>query len=311
MRKLLERLLRARKVFCTAETDPPLRLDYHARLRAYQNSHHVRAIHTLLAGAAGRLHYILKEDNTELLSSRAFDATAGLLFADWLVLGRAMVAQGWRRTLDAYEAQLIVDHPAPPLEAAGGLLFKLAELERAEQQAFWRQGATVFAVVSGASGLVATPAQAEAAREALQRSVRAAGVGGIEVLPTALEFKELSRTLKDYGFEGLKIMLIRELCNLFSIDSSLLNDPENKTYSNKELAEQALFVNVVIPQAHHFIYSFTLSLRAQGDLRTTIEVDSSNIEALAQQKREHARFIIELFKTGLLSKEEALQKLEL
>jgi phage portal protein BeeE len=234
-----------------------------------------------------------------------------LLFADWLVLGRALIAQGWRRTLDAYEAQLVVDHSAPPLEAAGSLLFKLAELERAEQQAFWRQGATVFAVVSGASGLVATPAQAEVAREALQRSVRAAGVGGIEVLPTALEFKELSRTLKDYGFEGLKIMLIRELCNLFSIDSSLLNDPENKTYSNKELAEQALFVNVVIPQVYHFLYELTLALRAAGELQLQIEADASNIEALAEQRRQHAMFVVELFKAGLLTPEEAKAKLEI
>jgi len=300
----------AKKLFMS-ELKHAQKLNYFQRLQAYETSHHVRALHTLLAGAAGRLHYTLKQNERVLLESSAFDATAGLLFADWLVLGEARVTEGWRRTLELYEARYVVPHPAPPLEAAAGLLLKLQELERAEKQAFWRQGATVFAVASGGAGLVATPAQAEAAREALQRSVREAGVGGIEVLQTAIEFKELSKTLKDYGFEQLKVMLLRELCNLFAVDSSLLNDPENKTYSNKQLAEQALFVNVIIPQVHHFLYELILALRAAGELSITIDVDATGIEALAEQKRQHALFVVELYKAGLLTLEEAKAKLEI
>ncbi len=79
-------------------------------------------------------------------------------------------------------------------------------------------------------------------------------------------------------------MLLRELCNLFAVDSSLLNDPENKTYSNKQLAEQALFVNVIIPQVHHFLYELTLALRASGELAITIDVDASRDRSARRAK---------------------------
>lgn len=43
------------------------------------------------------------------------------------------------------------------------------------------------------------------------------------------------------------VMKLRDLCNLYGVDSSLYNDPANKTYNNRKEAEKAMFTNAVIP----------------------------------------------------------------
>ena len=43
-------------------------------------------------------------------------------------------------------------------------------------------------------------------------------------------------------------MDIRGLCNLYGIQSQLLNDPGNKTYSNQRDAMRGLFFNAAIPE---------------------------------------------------------------
>jgi phage portal protein BeeE len=43
------------------------------------------------------------------------------------------------------------------------------------------------------------------------------------------------------------VMKLRDLCNLYGVDSSLFNDPANKTYNNRKEAEKSMFTNAVIP----------------------------------------------------------------
>jgi len=47
--------------------------------------------------------------------------------------------------------------------------------------------------------------------------------------------------------EGEK-MDIRSICNLYGIQSQLLNDPENKTYANQKDAMKSLFTNAALPE---------------------------------------------------------------
>ncbi len=54
MSKWWQRLMSAKKLFMS-ELKHAQKLNYFQRLQAYETSHHVRALHTLLAGAAGRL----------------------------------------------------------------------------------------------------------------------------------------------------------------------------------------------------------------------------------------------------------------
>ena len=276
------------------------------RLAALNTLHTLRSMHMLLAGAAGRLrwevHSTFVENGELTLYSELLDAYAAYLFADWMVLGEARWREGFVR--DLYEYEYSFAHPAPPLEAAAVLLQKMYELERAEYQAFWRQGASVFAVVAGDKSHVALPSQVEEARKTLQDRVRAAGAGGIEVLPLDIEFREIQRGLASYDFPTQKVHLVRELCNLFAVDSSLLNDPQNKTYSNKTEAQKALFVNVIIPNAYTFAKGMTRTLRAAGR-HVSIEVGLDEIESIAELRLQNAKALLDLYEAGLISREEA------
>jgi HK97 family phage portal protein len=48
-------------------------------------------------------------------------------------------------------------------------------------------------------------------------------------------------------------MSLRDSCNLYSISSQLLNDPENKTYNNMKEARKAMWTNGVLPDFNSYI----------------------------------------------------------
>jgi HK97 family phage portal protein len=53
---------------------------------------------------------------------------------------------------------------------------------------------------------------------------------------------------------------LRRLCNVFGLSSELLNDPDNKTYANKEEAEAALTTRAALPQMTSFRDNFNKKL---------------------------------------------------
>lgn len=271
----------------------------------------MRAIHTVLAGAANRMEWrILRGDTADEIESRLLDAYAGLLFADWMVLGEAWIGQAWMPAERGHPQALRVAHPSPPLMSATALLQKLRQLERAQLQALWRWGASVFIAPVGEGNLVPTPQEREAAREALHASLREAGVGGVEFLPYKMEFVELKTKPVDYRFDLLATQYIRELCNLFGIDSSLLNDPENKTYSNKTEAQKALYVNVIIPNAYLFAELLNRELILQNSAPyPQVQPDPSNLEPLAEERQAQTQFLVQLYREGIITLDEVRKKL--
>lgn len=62
-----------------------------------------------------------------------------------------------------------------------------------------------------------------------------------------LNYIQMGMSPSDMELVKSGIVSTRAVCNVFSLDSSLFNDPENKTYSNRTEAEKALFTNAVIP----------------------------------------------------------------
>ena len=268
----------------------------------------VQAIHSLFLGAGNRLTWkVLRAGEEDEIESRLLDAYAGVLFADWMVLGESWIGQGWIPAGRGSLSALHVEHPRPPLLGAATLLQKLRQLERAQLQLLWRWGALTFMAPAEGS-LYPTPQELEAARKALHDSIREAGVGGIELLPHRVEFVELQTKPVDYGVDRLATHYIRELCNLFAVDSSLLNDPENKTYSNKTEAQKALYVNVVIPNAYLFAELVNRQLiLSQSPYQIT--PDPSNLEPLAEEREKQANFLVMLFEKGVISREELREKL--
>ena len=287
-------------------------LTHNDLLRLYRTSHHIRAIHQLLAGAANRLQWRVLGLGGQPLpaATEVLDSTAGELFADYYVLGQCFLLPSYARStpLQPDPSALQIINPEAPLLSAASLVTKLEELERAERQAYYRLGANMF--IMPASEVV-TLSEREALAELLTEQRRAAGLGAISVLPLRAEVLELKEKIADHQLPELKLAILRELCNLFAIDSSLLNDPENKTYSNKTEAQKALFVNVIIPYAAKFAHVLNTALRAAGNFTATITYDASSIESIAEHKQQQAQFVLQLLASGVISIEEARKMLEL
>jgi HK97 family phage portal protein len=62
-----------------------------------------------------------------------------------------------------------------------------------------------------------------------------------------LSFVPIGMSPADLKLVELGIIPLRAICNVYGVDSSLLNDPENKTYSNRKEAEKAMWDNAIIP----------------------------------------------------------------
>lgn len=54
-----------------------------------------------------------------------------------------------------------------------------------------------------------------------------------------------------------KAMKVRDLCNIYGIDSVLMNDPNGSTYNNVKEAEKAFWNKVVIPNAKSILRAYT------------------------------------------------------
>lgn len=282
----------------------------------YYTSHAVRGIHSLIAGSAGRLNWRVKALRSDIEIpglTRHADANCGLLMADWLIIGEARMSKEFTRLspLDTSEAALVVPHPAPPLEAAAGLLRKIVELERAEVEAYFRLGALIGVTPKDtSSGVIPTPGELEKAQKQLDEAYRRAGVGGAFLLPMPMEVIDFQNDLGRYNFPAHRVSVIRELCNLFGIDSSLMNDPENKTYSNKTEAVKQLYTGIIIPAAYQFAAALSHALALAGLAAITIEPAPEGLEPIVEAQHTRIQQIIELVRNNILTAVEAKERLE-
>ena len=278
--------------------------------------HYFKSIHTLLEGGANRLTWNVYKNGEKIDTlSTIIDSIAGNLFADWFVIGMAYMTKNFTYIpphiafyTDDTEF-LKIENPTPPLKFARTLFHKVMEFERAQLQAYFLAGSKTLLAPEGdgVRTLIPTPSQIEEARKALNNSLKDAGVGGVEILPTRFE-KINIENVYDYTFKDHATHLIREICNLFGIDSSLLNDPENKTYSNKTEAQKAFYVNLIIPMAAKFQLALNLSLINQG---YQIQFDASSLEPLQEERSKKIQELLQLYDKGIISLAELKEKIDI
>ncbi len=86
------------------------------------------------------------------------------------------------------------------------------------------------------------------------------------------------------------VITLRAMCNVFGLDSSLFNDPANKTFNNRKEAEKSLFTNAVIPLSkkvaqHHTNY---ICKNHYPDGSVRMRQDFSKVEVLQIDKKQEA-----------------------
>jgi phage portal protein BeeE len=175
------------------------------------------------------------------------------------------------------------------LQAAFLTLVSSNNLFTADASLLKNKGAS--GVFSNESDNILTPDQRSNAQEALDALIAGPKkFGKIIQSPVKTKFMQLGMSPADLQILDSRIMKKRDLCSAYSVDSSLFNDPANKTFNNRKEAKKSLYTDAVLPLVNKVILDKVWNpiLSTWNDERTKYKLvaDSSNIPELHQDVKE-------------------------
>ncbi len=106
--------------------------------------------------------------------------------------------------------------------------------------------------------------------------------GKVRVTNQDLSYIQMAMSSTDLQLIEKGVITLRAICNVLGIDSSLFNDPANKTFNNRKEAEKAMYTNVIIPLAEKLASKHTnfIAKNHYPDGSVRMRKDFSNIQAL-------------------------------
>jgi HK97 family phage portal protein len=97
-------------------------------------------------------------------------------------------------------------------------------------------------------GVDFTDTQASDLEKQWTRKLGSDKAGKIMVTAAKFDYKQLGLSPVDLNILESQKMDLRDICNVYGVSSELLNDPDNKTNSNKKESRSALYYERVIPE---------------------------------------------------------------
>jgi len=175
----------------------------------------------------------------------------------------------------------------------------------------------VSGMIGDKSVLPLTPDEADKVDEALRKRMGGARKFG-QVLVTNKDLTYIPLGLSPADLELLEKgkVTTRALCNILGLDSSLFNDPDNKTYNNRLEAEKAMYTNCIIPLSGKIAEALTQYIcpKLYPDQTVRMRQDFSHIECLQSNKKEESEVrrnlvqaTIRQFKGGMIKFNRALE----
>jgi len=273
-------------------------------------------IHNLIATASNRFSFYVSELGVKLdVLSYKFDYTASNAFADWFVVGYCAfdkdlnyipIAGIPERLVDTNNV-FVVRNVSNNFQALQPLLAAAYEYYRILNQVLANTGSHLFASLD--AGVVLTQKEAESMRELFKIKRRKAGAGSVEFVSAPVRFQAISSDLQSLKLSELSTLLNREFCDFFGIDSSLLNDPENKTYSNKSEALKALYTNTLIPAADKFCEAMTNVFVLSGQ-NIVFDYDIAAVENLLKDRQVIWQVLKEAYEMSIIDKQKLVDFVE-
>lgn len=171
-----------------------------------------------------------------------------------------------------------------PLEPLRNVYTASNNIVEAEAAIFKNRGIT--GILTNDSDVPMLPKEMESIDEDWQRRTTGAGqFGKIKVTNSKLRYLELGMSPKDLQLTGTNIDKLRTICNVYNVDSSLFNDPANKTYSNRSEAQKAFYTDCVIPWAEFILNNLNAYFYEKFKTDEKVIFDKSKIEVLKEVNR--------------------------
>ena len=176
-----------------------------------------------------------------------------------------------------------------PLQAAFLTLASSNNLFKADSSLLKNKGAS--GVFSNESDNILTPDQRKNAQTALDKLLAGPNkFGKIIQSPVKTKYTQLGMSPADLKILESRIMKKRDLCSAYAVDSSLFNDPANKTFNNRKEAQKSLYTDAVLPLINKVVIDKVWNpiLSTWGDENTTFKIvpDISQIHSLHQDAKE-------------------------
>jgi HK97 family phage portal protein len=114
--------------------------------------------------------------------------------------------------------------------------------------------------------------------------------GKVRVTNQDLSFIQMAMSSTDLQLVEKGVITLRAMCNVLGLDSSLFNDPANKTFNNRKEAEKAMYTNAIIPLAEKIAEKHTKFIAKnhypEGNYR--MRKDFSKVPALQDDMKAEA-----------------------
>lgn len=88
---------------------------------------------------------------------------------------------------------------------------------------------------------------------------------------------------------------LRDVCNIYSVSSQLLNDPENKTYNNMKEARKAMWTNAVLPDFYALLDELNRWWVSQYDDTLILDTDLQAIPELQEDFDKLVGYVKEMY----------------
>jgi len=133
-----------------------------------------------------------------------------------------------------------------PLEA--GILPLISSTENKTAQSVMVKNGAPRGILSSRGNRGMTENQGKQLQEANDQRMLGSEKFGKPIITSAdVDFVKMGLDPTQLKILESSVMSKRDLCDLYGVDSSLFNDPANKTYNNRKEAEKAMWTNAVIP----------------------------------------------------------------
>jgi HK97 family phage portal protein len=149
----------------------------------------------------------------------------------------------------------------------------------------------------GASGILTNKGdypldsdEAEQIQKAIDKRISGARkFGKIIATNASVEYIQMGMSPSDLQLIESGVVKLRQLCNLYGVDSSLFNDPANKTYNNRKEATKSLYTEAVIPSLQKFVWGLNEFIvpayNKKDNANYKISIDKSKIPDLYEDEK--------------------------
>ena len=170
--------------------------------------------------------------------------------------------------------------------------------------------------ISNESDDVLDDQELESAQKAFDSKIGGASNFGKSIItPSKMKYNPMGMTAADMQIIEMGVKTLRAICNVYGIDSSLFNDPANKTFNNRREAEKALWTNVNIPilrmMEASYNRSFVESYSKEEGKNLYLKFDVSDVEVLHEDKDKKVDRVIKLLESGVITIEQAQEMVDI